>query len=528
MDNQRFDLDGITYDLDNHTRRGTRLTIGRDGQSLDRITVNLHDLRSRTQAVEALKAVDQTIDWWSHLRQIATHVNEPTGNAGGFGHDPVEPHLARGRWPADATEEAFYGLAGDIARTIEPHTEADPHALLTNTLVAFGNSVGPGPHFKVGQDMHGLRLDAVLVGESAHGRKGLSWAESKSIFQLADPEFGERVTTGLSSGEGLIWAVRDPIFKTEPIKEKGRVVDYQQVLQDPGVTDKRKLVIEPEFARTLKVMSRDGNILSAVIRQAWDTGDLRVMTKSTPAQATGAHISIMGHITREELLRHLDSTEAANGFGNRFLWMAVRRNKCLPEGGSIPDVELERLSQRLGEALRFGSSVSLISMDDEARAAWHGVYPELSRGKPGLFGALTARAEAQVTRLASIYAVMDKSSVIKPEYLLAALAFWERTEATVRYLFGDATGDPLADKILWALRTQGNMTDTEIYSDLFGRHQKSERIAQALGLLLEASLVEFERVETAGRPSTLWRPNAAGLNAPSALNAHTSGGEGES
>ena len=84
------------------------------------------------------------------------------------------------------------------------------------------------------------------------------------------------------------------------------------------------------------------------------------------------------------------------------------------------------------------------------------------------------------------------------------------------------------DKILWALRTQGNMTDTEIYSDLFGRHQKSERIAQALGLLLEASLVEFERVETAGRPSTLWRPNAAGLNAPSALNAHTSGGEGES
>jgi hypothetical protein len=58
----------------------------------------------------------------------------------------------------------------------------------------------------------------------------------------------ERVQGGLSSGEGVIWAVRDKIEKREPVKEKGRVKDYQTVEVDPGVSDKRLLCYEPEFA----------------------------------------------------------------------------------------------------------------------------------------------------------------------------------------------------------------------------------------------------------------------------------------
>src|SRR4029453_2896452 len=123
------------------------------------------------------------------------------------------------------------------------------------------------------------------------------------------------LTSGLSSGEGLIWAVRDPIEKQQPIKEGGRVVDYQLVTEDAGVTDKRLLVIESELASTLKVMAREGNTLSPVMRQAWDGHDLRTLTKSSSARATAPHISIIGHITRDELRRYLEATEAANGFG---------------------------------------------------------------------------------------------------------------------------------------------------------------------------------------------------------------------
>jgi hypothetical protein len=50
----------------------------------------------------------------------------------------------------------------------------------------------------------------------------------------------------------------------------------------PGCGGKgRLLVLEGEFASTLRVMGRDGNTLSAVIRNAWDSGNLRILSKNT-------------------------------------------------------------------------------------------------------------------------------------------------------------------------------------------------------------------------------------------------------
>ncbi len=48
--------------------------------------------------------------------------------------------------------------------------------------------------------------------------------------------------SGLASGEGLIWAVRDPIFKRERTKKRGQEAEFQEVCVDEGVADKRLLV----------------------------------------------------------------------------------------------------------------------------------------------------------------------------------------------------------------------------------------------------------------------------------------------
>ena len=52
------------------------------------------------------------------------------------------------KWPDPLEEEAFHGLSGEFVHAIEPHTEADPAALLLQFLVAYGNCVGSEPHFK--------------------------------------------------------------------------------------------------------------------------------------------------------------------------------------------------------------------------------------------------------------------------------------------------------------------------------------------------------------------------------------------
>ena len=84
--------------------------------------------------------------------------------------EPARAAPARG-WPKPPAPIAFHGLAGDFVRVIEPHSEADPVALLVQTLAFFGNVIGRGPYFPVEGDRHGLNLFVVLVGEPVRDEK---------------------------------------------------------------------------------------------------------------------------------------------------------------------------------------------------------------------------------------------------------------------------------------------------------------------------------------------------------------------
>ena len=424
-----------------------------------------------------------------------------------YGEAPTDIRVAP--WPEPPSIEAFYGLAGDFVRVVEPHSEADPVALLVQFLAAFGNVIGHGPHFEVEATKHSLNLYACLVGATSKGRKGTSLDHIRWVFRGVDAQWLEgRWQNGLGSGEGVIWAVRDPIYRRESLKEKGRPTgEVINVCVDSGVEDKRLFVTEDEFSSPLRVMTREGNTLSPVLRRAWDSGNLNQLIKNNPAKATEAHISVIGHITKEELLRYLAEVDMANGFGNRFLWTCVRRSKCLPEGGCLRTEDVEPIIQRLEAAVDFARDVDVMRRDDEARRAWHAVYPALSEAKPGLPGAILNRAEAQVMRLACIYALLDCSRVVRIEHLRAALALWEYCEASAEYVFGESAGDPVCDRILQALQEAGSdgLSRTDI-SGLFERNKSAKEIAQALKVLIAAGRVRREVTHTTGkgRPLELW------------------------
>src|SRR5208337_4715401 len=145
--------------------------------------------------------------------------------------------------------------------------------------------------------------------------------------------------SGLSSGEGLIHHIRDPIEKTVPIREKGRHTgEYETVIEDQGVSDKRVGIFEPEFSRVLKAASRDGSVLSEILRLAWDSHDLRVITKTCAEVATDPHVSLIAHITAAELRDTFATVEFSNGAGNRYLWALSQRSKLLPLDNSIDDI----------------------------------------------------------------------------------------------------------------------------------------------------------------------------------------------
>jgi hypothetical protein len=309
-------------------------------------------------------------------REFREH-HEPdayVGNIEHFGERRVSEnglvsYVPEPSWPT-LGDEPFHGLAGEIVREIEPHSEADPVALLASLLCAFGNAAGRNAHLRVGADTHHLNLFAAFVGESSKARKGMSWNFINDLVQEVDDLWtSSRVVTGISSGEGLIYHVRD---RRQKSKEGGEVE-----VVDEGVADKRLLSIEPELASLLKVMTRQGSTTSAVVRTAWDGRKLQNLTKNSPDAATNAHISIIGHITKGELLRHLTETEAANGFANRFLWFMVKRSKELPFGGEWHKVDRQPLTERLEAALRFGRRSLEVEWSEDYRRASRGCSERL-------------------------------------------------------------------------------------------------------------------------------------------------------
>jgi hypothetical protein len=414
--------------------------------------------------------------------------------------EPSEPGLnaTNDAWPP-IDDAAFYGLAGDIVRALDPHTEADRVAILIQVLAYFGSMVGRNPYYRVEGDYHRANIFAVLVGDTSKGRKGTSAGRVLSIAKHADePWAGDRVRNGLSSGEGLIAEVRDERKLFDPKTQETETIDF-------GVTDKRLLVAEPEFANALAVMERPGNTLSPVIRAAWEGATLWTLTKNSPQKATGAHISIVGHITTAELQARLNRTDLANGFANRFLFLCVRRSKLLPHGGSISDDQIKLLGERVGAAVQHAKTVGQVTMSKPARQAWELAYGALSADRAGLLGAVTARAEAQVIRLALLYALIDRKHEIDLAHLRAGLALWEFAEASAVRIFSDALGDPVADDIYRALRHAGadGMSRTAI-RDLFGRHQSTSRIGAALALLAKMGRAKCKTIRTDGRPLETW------------------------
>jgi hypothetical protein len=234
------------------------------------------------------------------------------------------------------------------------------------------------------------------------------------------------------------------------------------------------------------------------------------MVRNNPLRATAAHIGIVAHITKDELLRYLTATELANGFFNRFLVLVVDRSKLLPFGSTIGPEQLAEIRNAVRLSLRFASGHRPLAFDDAAREQWVADYAELSGGQPGLAGAATARAEAHVVRLALIYALLDRSESISLEHLEAGLAVWRYSADSTRWIFGDSLGDPTADEI-WAAAKErpAGVTRTEV-SDMFSRNKKRREIERALSVLEDAGRLRRETRQPArGRSAEVWIPVVA-------------------
>lgn len=373
-----------------------------------------------------------------------------------------------GPLPAPVVSSAMeYGLVGRVMKEATEGTEVHPAAAGLAFLTFAGVSLGRTRYVRIGNDLHHTRIYGAHVARTSVGGKGMAIATTRRIrcacergHGVLSPICGNYHDGGLSSREGLAYAIRDP---SDELGKDGNPTD-------PGVTDKRLFVIEEEFANVLEQSKRDGNTLSAALRTAWDGGDLAPLTKTNRTRATAPHIGIHACITPGELAVCLQSREITNGFANRFLFVFGERQGIVPFPRTSPDETINGFAKELQEAIAHASFGGAVEASEDARAIFRKFYCKHRRalGLPRTVRVLIERHPPYAWRLALIFALLDRADTITDAHMRAAIAWLAYCRESVIRIFSTATmqataeeaGD-LVQRMTAAIKRNGGKMDRE-------------------------------------------------------------------
>jgi histone H3/H4 len=396
-----------------------------------------------------------------------------------------------------------HGVVGDFMRRVELETEAHPVALAGSLLVAIGNIIGRGPHFMVGRTRHTVNLYLAVVGTTGAGRKGTGGDIIRDCVRLADERWAEFCQSpNLVSGEGVIDALRDRVTKMLPVKGGGPD-EFEQVVVEPGVDDKRLLITCPELVAAFKAGNRENSVLSQTLREAWDGKTLRTMAKNCGRTATDPHLSIIGHATRHELLKVVREADVFGGSMNRFLWVLSERARLLPFGGDLDD--LGTVPHRIADVVTYAQSVDRLRRSPEADRLWASVYPELTTaGGSDLVAAVLSRGEAQTLRLSMLLALVAGRSTIEAEDLAAALDLWRYSAASARAIFA-GVHDRLFSRLVELIQAEPGINRTRLHKKA-GWRIGSEELVSGLARVRAAGAARCDTVKTGGRDAEAWWP----------------------
>lgn len=395
----------------------------------------------------------------------------------------------------------LHGPIADLVRKIDPYTEANAIAVYMQMISILGGYFGRIAGAHVSGDRHYPNIFMLIVGNSSVARKGTSLGVATAILKQVIPDFVKsNMKSGASSGEGIPYHLRDPLYEMKNKKKDGKIT-IEKVLVDQGVSDKRLVIVETEFGSVLISMKREGNKLSTVFRDAYDSKNLGTLTKNNSVTATNPHVSIIAHITIEEFRHLLDVVDYFNGFGNRFMYFYTKSEKCLPHAPAVEDIDLSNELKGLKAAIDFWTPLLAspheirIKFTKEAANLWETIYPEIKDPKvDGIVGTFLSRGPAHVKKLAIILAMVDMKTEIHPIHLASALELWNYSSETVKFIFKDKnqTVTKKALKAIHYLESSLNeqASRTEISSKCFQRNASAESIDEIKNELKDKGIIK--------------------------------------
>lgn len=408
------------------------------------------------------------------------------------------------RPPPELAPEAYHGRLGEYLHLVEEETEGHPAAIGAILLTQLGCLIGRRAQIWNGEHFHHANLFVLIVGGTSTGAKGVAATTARLFMDQIEPAFSvKHIIGGFGSGEALLDDIRD--------------LDEKAIEKGEKPMEKRRVVVEPEFARILQVARREHNILSIIIRNCFDYEPLRHRTKTHGLiVATDHHVSVEGAITPAELLELSAEVDIRNGWLNRFLFFHSALARILPFGGAIDRGRLQDISAAVKD--RVTTELDTLAINGVARTyrimqpkdaktetskalaeIYDPWYRSVRRGT-GPIPDLVGRQHVHVPRLMLILALLDGSDIVTVEHFQAARAWSDYSVATVERLFGGGIPGK-AGQLLAAIRETGaEGLDGTRQVLMFKNTLDTEGVARLRTELEEQNLILTARFPTGGRP----------------------------
>ena len=127
---------------------------------------------------------------------------------------------------------------------------------------------------------------------------------------------------------------------------------------------------------------------------------------------------------------------------------------------------------------------------------WLHTYFYFSKEHLGFVGPVLDHAEAQVIRLAMIYALLHSTDTICPHHLQSAPAFWQYCQPAAKSILAGRKPDTISDRIIAALKT-GPKSKIELHK-FFNRRLEETQLDNALIDLIGQNQIHLRKERTNG------------------------------
>ena len=395
--------------------------------------------------------------------------------------------------PSAPSAAMFVGPLGGLTRLIAPHVPWDPVAFHLQALVMVGSYLGYRPYVAEGATQRRANLFLALIGGTGSG-KGSSLGWVSWMMNTIDESFvDDRTTTALDSGQVLLRKITDPVYMVD---KSGR-----EMLTIEGSEDKRVIYVEEELGQLFyKMMSQDK--VEKMVTKAWDSGVLETLTKHESMRCANPHVSIIGHITPDELYERLEKRLVDNGFSNRWLYALIKPTQIVDlepqphelDGGTELAVEIGKKVREVAD----DPSATEFTLDPAATELFRATSRFMYDHRPtGAMEKQVVRWRSQMFKLALIYAAIDGTRTITGEHYAAARSAWAYNARSARAFFGGMTGNSHADKFLamWKAIEFDELTLTDV-SDMFSKNLAAVKRDAMLNQLQRDGILTVERGET--------------------------------